>query len=66
MNPEIHWPIGADPRMLMDQTHDTQLLEAELRKGRCATTSMTHTFKRCFGGMAVDLVFKPHEHSHLL
>ncbi|KAK9863917.1 hypothetical protein WJX84_011339 [Apatococcus fuscideae] len=33
MNPEIHWPIGADPQMLMDQTHDTQLLEAELRKG---------------------------------
>ena len=39
MNPDVHWPAGADPQSLMFQSHDTQLLEAELAAGEQAAVS---------------------------
>ena len=34
MNPNVNWPAGARPQTLMRQEHDTQLLQAELEKGK--------------------------------
>ena len=33
MNPEIHWPAGACPRLTLQQQHDKQLLSVELQVG---------------------------------
>lgn len=32
MNPDISWPAGVQPRALLRQEHDKQLLQAEFHK----------------------------------